>query len=218
MAKTDTIDAGVLADFAQRVQPEPRPMADEETQRLSALFTRRRQMIEMMVAEKNRLRRTHIQIRARLKAHIAWLEQALDEIDADLDHEIRKSPIWREKEDLLRSVPGVGPVLSITQLPELGSLNRKQIAALVGVAPLNRDSGRWRGHRTCWGGRANVRCALYIGALTAIRYNPVIKVFYDRLVAKGKAKKVALVAYMRKLLIILNAMIRDNKPWLPAET
>lgn len=221
LAKTDTIDAGVLADFAQRVQPEPRPMPDEQTQRLSALITRRRQMIEMMVAEKNRLRRTHFEIRARLKAHIAWLEQALDEIDDDLDHEVRKSPLWREKEDLLRSVPGVGPVLSITllaQLPELGSLNRKQIAALVGVAPLNRDSGRWRGHRTCWGGRANVRCALYMGALTAIRYNPVIKVFYDRLVAKGKAKKVALVACMRKLLIILNAMMRDNKPWLPAET
>lgn len=220
LAKTDVIDAQVLAEFGLRVQPEPRPLADEQTRRLSALITRRRQLIEMIVAEKNRLRRSHLEVQKRVQVHIDWLEKELEKIDKDLTDEIKKSPLWREQENLLRTVPGVGPVLSATllaQLPELGSLNRKQIAALVGVAPLNRDSGRWRGHRTCWGGRANVRCALYMGTLVAIRYNPVIQAHFNQLVAKGKAKKVALVACMRKLLIILNAMMRDGQPWRPPE-
>lgn len=220
LAKTDAIDAQVLAEFALRVQPEPRSLADEQTQRLSALITRRRQVIEMIVAEKNRLSRAHLEVRKRVSAHVNWLEHELDEIDEELKSEIKSSPLWREKENLLRSVPGVGPVLSTTllaQLPELGQLNRKEIAALAGVAPLNRDSGRWRGHRTCWGGRANVRCALYMGTLAATRYNPVIKDLYQRLVGNGKANKVALVACMRKLLTILNAMMRDGQPWSPAE-
>lgn len=220
LAKTDAIDARVLAEFALRVQPEPRSLADEQTQRLSALITRRRQVIEMIVAEKNRLSRAHLEVRKRVRAHINWLEHELDEIDEELKSEIKSSPLWREKENLLRSVPGVGPVLSTTllaQLPELGQLNRKEIAALAGVAPLNRDSGRWRGHRTCWGGRANVRCALYMGTLAATRYNPVIKELYERLVGNGKANKVAIVACMRKLLTILNAMMRDGQPWSPAE-
>lgn len=220
LAKTDAIDARVLAEFALRLQPEPRSLADEQTQRLSALITRRRQVIEMIVAEKNRLSRAHLEVRKRVSAHINWLEHELGEIDEELKSEIKSSPLWREKENLLRSVPGVGPVLSTTllaQLPELGQLNRKEIAALAGVAPLNRDSGRWRGHRTCWGGRANVRCALYMGTLAATRYNPVIKDLYQRLVGNGKANKVAIVACMRKLLTILNAMMRDGQPWSPAE-
>lgn len=220
LAKTDAIDARVLAEFALRVQPEPRSLADEQIQRLSALITRRRQIIEMIVAEKNRLSRAHLEVRKRVRAHINWLEHELDEIDEELKSEIKSSPLWREKENLLRTVPGVGPVLSTTllaQLPELGQLNRKEIAALAGVAPLNRDSGRWRGHRTCWGGRANVRCALYMGTLAATRYNPVIKDLYQRLVGNGKANKVAIVACMRKLLTILNAMMRDGQPWSPAE-
>lgn len=219
LAKTDAIDAQVLAEFACRMQPEPRPLADEQTQRLSALITRRRQVIEMIVAEKNRLRRAHLEVTKRLKAHIDWLEHELEEVDDELSNEIRRSPLWREQENLLRSVPGVGPVLSATllaQLPELGTLNRKEIAALVGVAPLNRDSGRWRGHRTCWGGRAKVRSALYMATLAALRHNSVIRTFYDRLLANGKLKKVALVACMRKLLTILNAMMRDGQPWSPA--
>lgn len=218
LAKTDAIDAQILAEFALRIQPEPRPLADAQTQRLSALISRRRQVVGMIVAEKNRLRRAHLEVRKRLMAHIDWLEHELEALDNELSNEIRTSPLWREQENLLRSVPGVGPVLSITllaQLPELGTLNRKQIAALVGVAPLNHDSGRWRGHRSCWGGRANVRSALYMGALAALRHNPVIRAFYNRLLAKGKLKKVALVACMRKLLVILNAMMRDGQPWSP---
>lgn len=170
----------------------------------------------MITAEKNRLDRAHRPVSDHIRAHIAWLEKELDEMDSQLRRFIRQSPIWREKDDLLQSVPGVGPVLSSTllaELPELGMLNRRQIAALVGVAPLNRDSGRFRGKRTVWGGRAKVRAALYMATLVATRYNAVIRSFYERLCIAGKAKKAAITACMRKLLTIMNAMIKYHSPW-----
>lgn len=220
LAKTDRIDAGVLANFAQKVCPTPRPIPDEQRQRLSALLTRRRQIIAMQVAEKNRLSRAHPDVKPRLKAHLAWLKQELDDLDKELEQEIRRSPIWREKASVLRSAPGVGPVLTtamLAELPELGQLNRKQIAKLVGVAPLNRDSGWFRGKRSCWGGRAKVRRVLYMATLSATRHNPVIRSFYQRLTDAGKEHKVAMTACMRKLLTILNAMVRDMKPWRPEQ-
>lgn len=216
LAKTDRLDAQILARFAEVMRPTPRPLPDEQAQALAAILARRRQLIEMLTAEKNRLKRAAHPIRKSLKAHIVWLEREVSHTDTDLTQAIRQSPIWREKDDLLRSAPGVGPVLSTTllaNLPELGALNRKQIAVLVGVAPLNRDSGTLRGKRTVWGGRAQVRTALYMSALVATRYNPVIKAFYERLCAAGKSKKVALTACMRKLLIILNAMLKHRTPW-----
>jgi transposase len=216
LAKTDALDAQVLAHFAEVVRPTPRPLPDVETQELAALVTRRRQLIEMLTAEKNRVASARVVIRKQLHAHITWLERALDQADTDLAEAIRQSPVWREKEDLLRSVPGIGPVLTTTllaNLPELGTLTHKQIAALVGVAPLNRDSGTLRGKRTVWGGRAQVRAALYMAAIVAARFNPVIRGFYQRLCAAGKAKKVALVACMRKLLTIVNAMLKHRTPW-----
>lgn len=216
LAKTDTIDAHVLAQFGEAVQPEIRPLPDAATQELSALLTRRRQLIEMLTAEKNRLRSAARTVRGDIEDHIHWLECRLSDLDDDLDQAIRSSPLWRERHDLLRSTPGVGPVLSRTllaELPELGAINRKEIAALVGVAPLNRDSGHFRGKRRVWGGRAHVRSALYMAALVATRRNPVIKAFYERLLAMGKPKKVALTACMRKLLTILNAMARDHRSW-----
>jgi transposase len=216
LAKTDAIDAEVLAQFAEAIRPEPRPLPDEQTQALAALVGRRHQLIEMLTAEKNRLASARHAIRKNLRAHIAWLERALHRADTDLAEAIRQSPIWREKDDLLRSVPGIGPVATSTllaTLPELGTLTQKQIAALVGVAPLNRDSGTLRGRRTCWGGRAQVRAVLYMAALAATRFNPVMRAFYRRLCTAGKAKKVALVACMRKLLIILNAMMKHRTPW-----
>jgi transposase len=216
LAKTDALDAQVLAHFAEVVRPTPRPLPDVETQELAALVTRRRQLIEMLTAEKNRVASARVVIRKQLHAHITWLERALDQADTDLAEAIRQSPVWREKEDLLRSVPGIGPVLTTTllaNLPELGTLKHKQIAALVGVAPLNRDSGTLRGKRTVWGGRAQVRAALYMAAIVAARFNPVIRGFYQRLCAAGKAKKVALVACMRKLLTIVNAMLKHRTPW-----
>ena len=216
LAKTDTIDAAVLARFGEAVRPALRPLPDEVTWELRAVVTRRRQLTEMIVAETNRLSGASKAVRKRINAHLRWLEAELKRADKDLDQSIRQSPIWRENEDLLRSVPGMGPVISRTllaELPELGRLNRKQIAALVGVAPLNRDSGTLRGRRSIWGGRATVRAALYMGALVASRRNAVIQTFYRRLRNAGKAPKIALVACMRKLLTILNAMIKHKTHW-----
>jgi transposase len=216
LAKTDRLDADILALFAERVRPTPRPLPEPVLQHLDALMTRRRQLLDMLTAERNRLEHAAAPIRRSLGDHIRWLERRIADVDRDLDHTIESSPIWRAKENLLRSVPGVGPVVSRTLLadvPELGRLNRKEIAALVGVAPLARDSGTLRGKRTVWGGRAPVRAALYMAALVATRRNPVLCVFYRRLVEVGKPKKVALVACMRKLLTILNAMMRTNTTW-----
>jgi transposase len=216
LAKTDRIDAEVLARFAEAVRPPLRPLADELSLELRALIARRRQLIEMMVAERNRLSTASRAVRKRIEAHLRWLEAELERADKDLDQSIRQSPIWQEHEDLLRSVPSIGPVVSRTllaELPELGRLNRKQIAALVGIAPFNRDSGTFRGRRGIWGGRATVRAVLYMAALVASRRNAVIRVFYKRLRDAGKAPKVALVACMRKLLTILNAMIKHKTRW-----
>lgn len=216
LAKTDAIDAKVLAHFAEAIKPSARPLPDEQSRILEATLQRRRQVIEMLTAERNRLENAPKPLSERIAAHILWLEQELANLDGQLEQAIRQSPLWREKEDLLRSVPGVGPVMATTllaDLPELGQLNRKQIAALVGVAPLNRDSGALRGKRTIWGGRAKVRAALYMAIISAIRYNPIIKSFYGRLLVAGKVKKVAIVACMRKLLTILNAMMKDHTCW-----
>ena len=216
LAKTDSIDASILALFAERVRPEPRPLSDEATQALDALLTRRRQLLEMLVAERNRLTHARPAIRRDIAQHVRWLERRLHDVDTDLDQAIQTSPVWRAKENLLRSAPGVGPVLSRTligDLPELGTLNRKQIAALVGVAPLARDSGTLKGKRLVWGGRAPVRAVLYMAALVATRRNPIIRRFYQRLLATGKPKKLALTACMRKLLTILNAMMRTQTTW-----
>jgi len=220
LAKTDAIDAAVLARFAEAVRPTPRDPVDEETAALEALLTRRRQVVEMITAETNRLRQARKTVRPSIEATITFLRRQLADINRDLDTAIRNSPVWREKDDLLRSVPGIGRVVATTllcELPELGRLNRKQAAALVGVAPFNRDSGKMRGRRSIFGGRASVRAALYMATLCASKRNPVISTFYDRLVAAGKRKKVALVACMRKLITILNSMMRDNAHWqLPA--
>lgn len=217
LAKTDRIDALVLARFAEVVGPEPKVPPEAEAVEFQAILARRRQIIQMMTAEKNRLgAATSRKVRSRLEAHIRWLEKELARIDRDLDEAIESSPTFNENEALLRSVPGVGPVLCRTllaELPELGSLAPRELSALVGVAPINRDSGTLRGRRGVWGGRARVRQALYMAALVATRYNPAIKEFHERLVASGKPKKVALVACMRKLLTILNAMIRERIPW-----
>ena len=216
LAKTDSIDADLLALFAERVRPTPRPLADEASAALDALLTRRRQLVGMLIAERNRLEHTVAAVRRGIRTHIRWLERQLSAVDRDLDDMIQQSPVWRAKEDLLRSVPGVGPIVSRTllgELPELGQLNRRRIAALVGVAPFACDSGTLRGWRVVWGGRAPVRTALYMSALVATRRNPVIRAFYLRLVAAGTPKKVALIACMRKLLTILNVMLRTNTPW-----
>jgi transposase len=213
LAKTDTIDARILARFAEMVQPAVRPVPDEATQALRAILTRRRQLVGMLTAEKNRLPKAATPVRPRIQAHLAWLEQELAILDTDLTTAIRQSPVWREQENLLRGVPGIGPVVSRTLLADLPELNRKQIAMLVGVAPLNRDSGTLRGRRTVWGGRAAIRAALYMATLVATKRNPVIQGFYQRLRATGKAPKVALVACMRKLLTILNAMLKHRIPW-----
>ena len=219
LAKTDRIDAAGLALFAERVRPTPRPLRDADTRRLDALVARRRQVVAMLTAERHRLATALPEVRKRITAHITWLEGDLDSVNQDLNGAIRQSPLWRAKDNLLRSAPGVGPILAVsllTQLPELGTLNRKQIAALVGVAPLARDSGTLRGRRTTWGGRAPLRAVLYMATLTARRCNPAIAVFYRRLLAAGKPRKVALVACMRKLLTILNAMVATQTPWRPA--
>jgi transposase len=219
LAKTDRIDAEILARFADQVRPELRPLPDPAIQELAALLARRRQLVEMLTAERNRLRRAARRVRPRITEHVHWLERELDDIDHDLADAIRSSPLWREQEDLLRTVPGIGPVVASTLLaglPELGRLNRKEIAALVGVAPLNRDSGTLRGRRSVWGGRGQIRAALYMAALAATRFNPKVRAFYQRLLAAGKPKKVALVACMRKLLTILNAMVHNNTSWTTA--
>ena len=216
LAKTDSLDAAVLAHFAEVVRPPVRPLRDAETQALNSLAARRHQVMTMLVSEKNRLSSATVAVRPRIEAHIAWLEGELDDLDEGLRQTLRQSPVWREKDDLLRSVPGVGERLSMTllaYLPELGTLDRRQVAALVGVAPFNRDSGTLRGKRTVWGGRARVRATLYMGALVASRHNPVIRDFYRRLLAAGKPKKLALTACMRKLLVILNSMLKHGLPW-----
>jgi transposase len=216
LAKTDALDAQMLARFADVMRPEPRPLPDAETRALAALLSRRRQLVEMLTAERNRLMSVHTPVRKSLRTHIAWLERAIQQTDTALTEAIRQSPVWREKEELLQSTPGVGPVVTTTllaTLPELGTVTGKQLSALVGVAPFNRDSGMLRGTRTVWGGRAQVRAVLYMGALVATRFNPVIRAFYQRLCAAGKAKKVALTACMRKLLTILNAMMKHRTRW-----
>jgi len=218
LAKTDRLDAQLLAQFADAVRPEPRPLPDAQAQELTALLQRRRQLVEMLTAEKNRLTFASRRIRPQLQAHIEWLHKQLAQFDDDLRQLVHASPLSREKDDLLRSAPGVGPVLSTTllaALPELGRLTRQQIAALVGVAPLNRDSGTLRGRRTVWGGRAHVRAVLYMSTLVATRHNPVVAAFYRRLRAAGKAPKLALTACMRKLLTILNAMLKHHTRWAP---
>ncbi len=219
LAKTDTLDAQVLAHFGEATKPALRPLPDASAQELQALLARRRQVVEMLTAEKNRLGTAVDRVRPQLQEHIEWLQQQLEHLNHDLGTLIRSSPVWRAKEQLLRSAPGVGPVLCTTllaDLPELGRLNRREIAALVGVAPFNRDSGTLRGKRTVWGGRSQVRATLYMAALVASRYNPVIRSFYQRLCQAGKPKKVALTAPMESgLLIILNAMLKHNQPWNP---
>ena len=219
LAKTDALDAAVLAHFAAVVRPTPRPLPDAATQSLAALVTRRRQLVEMLTAERNRLGSAPRTLRAEIQAHITWLKRRLGRLDTDLGQAIRTSPAWRVQDDLLQSVPGVGPVLATTllaSLPELGTLNRRAIAALVGVAPLNRDSGTRQGRRMVWGGRAAVRAVLYMGTLVAVRHNPVLRAFYQRLRAVGKLPKVALTACMRKLLTILNAMLKQQTRWNPS--
>lgn len=216
LAKTDAIDARIIAHFAAAIHPEPRTLSDNQAQELKDIVSRRRQVNEMLTAEKNRLGAARKVVKSRIQTHIIWLQKELEDIDGNLRRAIQKSPIWREKDNLLQSVPGIGPVASVTiltQLPELGTLNRRQIAALVGVAPFNRDSGMLRGKRIIWGGRAHVRAVLYMATLVATRFNPVIKDFYQRLCAAGKAKKVALAACIRKLLTILNAMLKHRVPW-----
>jgi transposase len=217
LAKTDRIDAQVLALFAARVRPTPRPLPDEATAELADLLTRRRQLLEMLHAERQRLPRARgREVRRNLRAHIRWLEHSLIDRDAELETRIQQSPVWRGQDELLQSVPGVGPTLARTLLglvPELGQLDRHAIAALVGVAPLARDSGTLRGRRTCWGGRPAVRTVLYMAALTAARWNPGLRAFYQRLRAAGKPAKVALTATARKLLVLLNAILRDQRPW-----
>lgn len=219
LAKTDAIDADVLAMFGERVRPAIRPLPDEDTRRLDAIVTRRRQLVAMITAEGNRLPSTPEPLRRGVESHIQWLRRELEDMDRTLREEIRKTPLWREKDDLMQSVPGVGPALSssiLAALPELGSLDRRQAAALVGVAPFNRDSGTLRGRRAIWGGRAAVRCTLYMATLAATRHNAVIRDFYQRLRAAGKKAKVALVACMRKLLVILNAILKSKTPWREA--
>jgi transposase len=218
LAKTDRIDAQVLAHDGEAIRPSFRPLPDADTQQWRALVDRRRQLVDRMTAEQSCLNTSPSRVRDSIEAHLAWLQQQLASLDDDLDDMLQSSPIWRERDDMLQSTPGVGPVWSRTlrsQLPELGDLNRKEIAALVGVAPFNRDSGTWRGRRTIWGGRAAVRSVLYMSTLVATRHHPVIREFYERLLAAGKAKKVALTACMRKLLTILNAMVKNQQRWQP---
>lgn len=220
LAKTDALDARVLAHLGEALKPPVRPLLDEETRKLEALLTRRRQMVEMLVAEKNRLQVAHAAARPLVQEHVDWLQKQLKQLDDDLGSAVRNSPMWRGKDDILRSVPGVGRVLAITlmaELPELGRLNRKQVASLAGVAPHACDSGTLKGKRMVWGGRAALRAALYMATLSAVRCNQVVRALYERLTQAGKPKKVALVACMRKLLTILNAMVRTGQCWHEAD-
>jgi transposase len=216
-AKTDPIDAAVIAHFAEATRPEPRPLPDAATRLLGDLVARRRQIIEMIGAERQRERRlTTPHLRKSIARLLKALEKELASVDAEIDDSVRGSPAWREKEDLLASVPGVGSTIArtlIAELPELGQLGRKQIAALAGLAPFTRQSGQWRGRSFIAGGRSAVRTVLFMGAMVAKRWNPVLKAFFHRLVAAGKPKMVALIAVARKLLTILNAILRDNRPW-----
>jgi len=219
LAKTDRIDAEVIALFGQAIAPQITALPDEDTRELEALLTRRAQLIAMRTQESNRLALTQGVMRKQIKTHIAWLDRAIGSLDTDLTARLRNSPAWRAKDDLLQSMKGIGPIASgtlMSALPELGRLDRRAIAALVGVAPFNRDSGTLRGRRTIWGGRARVRTVLYMAATSAVRANPVMRAFYQRLIARGKPHKVAMVACMRKMLTILNAMARTNTPWTPS--
>ena len=216
LAKTDRIDARVLAEFAHSVNPQVRPLPDEHTRELSDLLARRAQLVGMRTQEKNRLGQAAGRLREGIKTHIKWLDVEITKLEADLSAKLHASEAWCDKRDLLLSAPGVGPTTTfalLAELPELGQLNRQRIAALVGVAPLNDDSGKHQGRRFTWGGRASIRSVLYMAAVSAMRHNPVIRVFYQRLREKGKPFKVAIVACMRKLLTILNAMVKHNKPW-----
>ena len=217
LAKTDELDAAVIAHFAEAIRPAVRPLPDEQTRELQALVVRRRQLVEMLVSEQNRLRLcTSKKTRKDIQKHVDWLKKRVASHDGDIGRSVRSSSIWREKDDLLQSVPGVGPVTSSTllvSLPELGTLDRRKISALVGVAPLNRDSGKMRGKRVTWGGRADVRAVLYMAATVGVQRNPTLKATYQRLVAAGKSKKLALIACMRKLLTIVNAILRESSPW-----
>lgn len=220
LAKTDVIDAGVIARFASAVRPELRPLKDSPSQELTGLVTRRRQIVDMIVAETNRLNAATRRNRRDIQAHIRWLQKRQDQIDDEIKRNIKNSPLWRTTDQILQSASGVGPSTSamlISCVPELGQLNRKKIACLIGVAPLNRDSGRFKGRRMIWGGRAQVRAVLYMSTLSAIRFNPIIRQFYQRLRGSGKCFKVAMVACMRKLLIILNAMVRNQTKWRNCE-
>ena len=216
-AKTDAIDAMVLAQFAERVQPAVRRIADADTQALAALVARRRQLLDMLTAERQRLEQAATTaVRRSVRQHVRWLERRVSDVDDEIGGAIERSPVWRVHEDLLRSVPGIGPVVARTllaELPELGHLDRRAIAALVGVAPFNRDSGRWRGRRMIAGGRASVRAVLYMAALAATRHNVMLRAYYQRLRLAGKPAKVALVAVMRKLLTIVNAILKHQAPW-----
>jgi len=221
LAKTNSLDAQVLAHFAEAIRPEPRPYPDEAIEHLHDMLTRRRQLMEMLTAEKNRLKQALLDLRARIRAHIDWLEEELSHVTEEIDELQEANADWQQRRALLESAPGVGPLTSATLLgclPKLGQLNRKQIAALAGVAPFNRDSGQLRGRRTVWGDRAQVRAMLYMGTVSAVRCNEVIRIFYQRLRAAGKPKKVALVACMRKLLTILNAMMKHQTSWQPSVT
>ena len=219
-AKTDPIDALVIARFAEAARPEPRPLADADQRFLSDLAARRRQIQQMLIAERQRLgRASNAHLKQSLRRLITALERELGQIDGDIDQAVRASPVWRRKELLMQSVPGVGRVTArnlLAEMPELGNLDRRQAAALAGLAPFTRQSGKWRGKSCIGGGRAPVRCALFMAALSAARYNPALKVFHQRLIAAGKPKMVALIAVARKLLVIINAVIRDEKPWQPA--
>jgi len=218
LAKTDRLDADLLAHFGEALKPVPRPLPDAQQRQLDGLMVRRRQLVDMLVAERNRLTIAPPATQASLRRHIDWLQAELDDVEGEVQRLIRQTPAWRERDDLLQSVPGLGQVTAaslLAALPELGTLSHKQIAALVGVAPFNSDSGKHKGKRICWGGRADVRSVLYMATLSATRFNPLIRTFYLRLVAAGKPKKVALTACMRKLLTFLNAILRDARPWQP---
>lgn len=216
LAKTDRIDAAVLAHFGEAIQPPITLLASDQDRALQDAVTRRRQLVEMLSAEKNRRASLRAKMRENIERHIGWLEEEIKQLDEEIEQLSQTQAEWQSNITLLKSVPGVGPVIATTlvaALPELGRVSDKRISALVGVAPFNRDSGKFRGNRTIWGGRAHVRAVLYMGTLSAVRYNPRLKAFYEHLLEQGKAKKVALVACMHKLLRILNAMMRDRKAW-----
>jgi transposase len=218
LAKTDRLDAEVIAHYAEAIRPEVRSLPDETTRHLGELVTRRHQVVEMITAEKNRLGAMHGPMRQNIETHLAWLQDRLAELDEQVQQTLRQSPVWQDQVNLLKSVPGVGNGLSsllLVELPELGQLTHKQISSLVGVAPMNRDSGKWHGQRSIWGGRARIRAVLYMCAVAAVRCNPIIRAFYERLREKGKQAKVALTACMHKLLIILNAMVKTGTVWQP---